>query len=243
MASNPSRDRFHTTRWSLIRSAAGGSDRSLARAALEELCELYWRPLYSWLRRNGSTAHEAEDLVQGFYVALLERDDFTRLAPERGRFRSFLLASLRHYVSNQRDYDRAAKRGGGLRRFSLDVDAAEKRLIREPSDQSSQDALYDRVWAETVLERAHERLQAQYATAGRRERYAALAPHLAGAGAQSYARVAGDLGLTEGAVKVAVHRLRQEFRDALRAEIAQTVDEPEEIDAEIQDLFRALRGH
>jgi RNA polymerase sigma-70 factor (ECF subfamily) len=206
---------------------------------------MYWKPLYAWLRRRGTAAHEAEDLVQGFFGSLLERKDIASVDAARGRFRSFLLAALRNYVANQRDFDRAARRGGGRRLVSLDIASAEGELSLEPADPrpwESHDAAFDRAWAETVLARVRERLRAEYAARDREDRYERLALHLTDESPPAYARTAEMLGMSVGAVKLAVHRLRQEFRDFLRQEVAQTVRTPSDVNAEIGDLLQALQA-
>jgi RNA polymerase sigma factor (sigma-70 family) len=232
---------FATTRWSVV-LGAGGQDSGIdARAALAALCETYWAPLYTYLRRSGSSPADAEDCVQGFLASLLERNDLAQVHPGRGRFRSFLLASLKHFQSNQRDRERAQKRGGGRAIVSLDAASAEQRYATEQADRWSPEALFDRAWALTVLERARTQLRESHVAAGKGARFDALVPYLTGDAAVSYKEVAATLATTEGAVKVLVHRLREEFRKALRSEIAQTVASPDDIDAEIDALFEALR--
>jgi DNA-directed RNA polymerase specialized sigma24 family protein len=242
MTSGEFNDRFATTRWSVVLGAGGQISRIDARRALADLCETYWPPLYAYLRRNGSSAADAEDAVQGFFALLLERGDFARVQPERGRFRSFLLASLKHYQSNVRDREAAVKRGGGRPILSLDVHAAENQYNTEPVDHRTPESLFDYRWARTVLDRTWAQLRNTYETAGRSERFDALSPYLAGHDQVPYAQAGAALAMTEGAVKVAVHRMRREFRDLLRAEIAQTVASADDIDREIASLFEALSG-
>ena len=232
---------FATTQWSMV-LAVGQAGTADARRALAELCETYWPPLYAYLRRTGCSREEAEDTVQGFFALLLERDDLRDVHPERGRFRSFLLASLKHLLSNERDRARAAKRGGGRKIVSFDVEAGESRFAREPADRRTPESLFDRAWALTVLERVSRRLEAEQAAGGKGDRYAVLASHLPGGATENYAAAADRLGRTENAVKVAVHRLRQRFGELLREEIAQTVSGPEEVDDEVKALFAALRA-
>lgn len=242
-ASNrPSNERFATTRWSIVLGAGGRANRTEVRRALATLCETYWPPLYAFLRRSGSSPADAEDTVQGFFSLLLERDDLVELRPERGRFRSFLLASLKHYRANERDKEAALKRGGGRQKLSLDAASAEARYCVEPAERRTPESLFDYCWAQTVLENTMAQLRASYQAAGKAERFAVLLPHLAGDQAESYRKAAAKLGMTEGAVKVAVHRMRREYRELIRAEIAQTVASEEEIDGEIVALFEALRG-
>jgi RNA polymerase sigma-70 factor (ECF subfamily) len=237
-----SNERFATTRWSIVLGAGGGGNRADAGRALAALCETYWPPLYAFLRRSGSSPADAEDTVQGFFALLLARDDLARLQPERGRFRSFLLAALKHYRTNERDKAAALKRGGGRQRVSLDAGRAEARYGVEPADRRTPESLFDYCWAQTVLENTMAQLRASYQAAGKEDRFEVLAPHLAGERAESYREAAARLGLTEGAVKVAVHRMRKEYRELIRAEIAQTVASEEEIDGEIEALFDALRS-
>ncbi len=234
---------FHTTRWSLVAQARDG-DAAPARAALEELCAAYWYPLYAYLRRKGNTADESADFVQGFFAVLLEKDYVAQADPERGRFRGFLMVALRNFASKERAKERALKRGGGVARISLDFEDGERRYSLEPADDATPEALFERRWALTLIDRAMERL-AENQRAGppaKAERFEALRPYLAGGGAMPYREVGEPLGMSETAVKVSVHRLRGKYRDLLRDEIAQTVDDPRQIDDEIRRLLAALRG-
>jgi RNA polymerase sigma factor (sigma-70 family) len=225
---------FATTRWSLVLAAgAGGS------GALAELCRSYWFPLYAFARRLGHSPHDAEDLTQGFFADLLARAGLTSVAAERGRFRSFLLASLKNFLSDQRDRARAQKRGGGQSTVSFDAVAAEERYAMEPPDAAAPELLFDRHWALAVVERALRRLEAEYA--GQAVLFTALRPMLTGSAAlPSYAEIGGSLGMEEGAVKVAVHRLRKRYAQALRTEIAETVSDPADTDAELRHLLAVL---
>jgi DNA-directed RNA polymerase specialized sigma24 family protein len=231
---------FATTRWSIVLAArAHGAPH--AQAALENLCQTYWLPLYAYLRGVGCAPEEAEDIVQGFFARLLEKGDFAQVSPERGRFRSFLLAAVKHFLANERDRARAIRRGGGRAAFSLDVGAAESRYAAEACDRRTPETVFDRQWALTLLARVEDRLRGEFASAGKAERFAQLHPLLSGESGRSYGEAAAALGLTENAVMVAVHRLRQRFRELLREEIAQTLSGPEQIDDEIRDLFAALQ--
>lgn len=233
--------RFQTTRWSLVMSAAGG-DAAGAREALAVLCQAYWYPLYAFARRQGIAAADAEDATQAFFAALLEKDFLQGVRPERGRFRSFLLAAFRHFISNQRDRERAWKRGGRHARVSFDAAEAEARFQQHGSRTASPEAEFERQWALGLLEKVRGDLAEEAHRSGKSEQYARLEPLLAGGpDRESYASAAGALGMSEAAVKVAVHRLRGRFRERLRAEIAQTVDGPEDVDDEIRELFEALR--
>jgi RNA polymerase sigma-70 factor (ECF subfamily) len=231
---------FASTRWSLVR-AAGEAGTPAARTALSELCATYWLPLYAFVRRQGCTPEEAEDTVQGCFAQLLSRDDFRSLAPERGRFRAFLLASVKHYLSNQRDHERAAKRGGGRVIVGLDLQAAEERYRGWRSDARSPEAEFDREWALTLLDRVRHQLRDEAAAAGKLDRFELLSPFLTSESEGTLRATAETLGMSESAAKVAVHRLRQRFGELLRSEIAHTVESPAEVDDEVRALFEALR--
>lgn len=242
------RREFHTTHWSIVRAAGGEEDEAGtdARAALETLCETYWYPLYSFVRREGSNASEAADITQGFFGELLRREDLSRLRPEKGRFRSFLLASLRNYMSNLRDRDRAQKRGGDESggkhvTFSLDAASAEQRYRNEPWHCDLPEAGFMREWALAVLTAATEAVRSDFRKRGEEDLFRLLQPMMAREG-EGIDQIAAQTGKTPGAIKVAVHRLRQRFHDQLRSIIAETVSGEDEIDAEIADLFEALRG-
>lgn len=233
---------FNTTHWSMV-LLAGQTQAPHADAALESLCRTYWHPLYAYVRHQGHSAHDAQDLTQDFFARLLEKKYLKLAAQERGRFRSFLLKSLKHFLVNEWVRGQSQKRGGGKKIFSLDDETAERNYLQQPADQLAPESLYDKLWAMTLLERAMERLGADYAAAGKRELFDQLKPLLLTEGSgESYRRAAGPLGLSEGAVKVAVHRLRQRFREAVRAEIAQTVATPAEVDEELRCLMAAMSG-
>jgi len=222
---------------------AGEAQTPDADAALEKLCRTYWNPLYAYVRRRGHSPHDAQDLTQEFFARLLEKKYLQLADRERGRFRSFLLKSLQHFLVNEWVRGQAQKRGAGQKVFSLDEVAAERSYLAQPADQLAPESLYDKRWAMTLLERAMERLGADYSGAGKQELFDQLKGLLLTEGsAESYRPLAGPLGLSEGAVKVAVHRLRQRFRDAVRAEIAQTVATPEEVDEELRCLMTAMSG-
>lgn len=233
---------FATTHWSVV-LRAGGSDPDVAKSALSFLCEGYWYPLYAFLRRRGSAPDEAQDLTQGFFADLLERGDIEKADPERGRFRSFLLGSLKHFVANERAREQALKRGGGRAHLSLDFQAAEDRYRLEPHDSRTPERLFEANWARELLDRVVDGLRAEYVEEGKRELFDRLVPCLAGdLEAQPYAEIAAGLEMSEGAVKIAAHRLRKRFRVRLRSEIAHTVAEPEDVEDEIHALFQALAG-
>jgi RNA polymerase sigma-70 factor (ECF subfamily) len=235
-------DQFATTHWSLV-LAAGDEQHPDSRAALGELCEAYWLPLYAYLRRSGRSPEDADDLTQGFFAALLERRDLQRVDPQLGKFRSFLLASLKHFVANEHDRRTAQKRGGGRTIVSLDVAAAESHFAVEPADEHTPEREFDRQWALTLLRRTLEGLRSEQERAGKGEHFERLKGFLTGEqGEGAYAELAREMESTEAALKQAVSRLRRRYRERLRQEISQTVSAPGEIDDEIRDLFAALRG-
>ena len=238
-----SHERFRTTRWSVVLDAGNRSGRAAANRALSELCQIYWAPLYAYLRRTGSSPIDAEDLVQGFIADLLSRDDLQRANPARGRFRSFLLASLKHFVANQRDRAQAQKRGGGQTVLALEAATAERRLQHEPMHAETAEKAFDRQWALTLLDRVRNQLRDDYTTSGKGELIAALEVYLTGeAVAPSYAATAERLRMSEAAIKMAVHRLRQRFGERLREEIAHTLASADEVEEEIRRLLAALQG-
>jgi DNA-directed RNA polymerase specialized sigma24 family protein len=233
---------FATTRWSMV-LAAGGLVSPDSRQALAVLCETYWYPLYAYTRRQGYRTEEAQDLIQAFFTRLLEKNDLQVADRQRGKFRSFLLAALNHFLANEWDRTRAAKRGGDRAFWSIDSTLAESRYGGELTHQRSPEALFERRWALTVLDLVFASLRREFAAAGKEEEFDCLKEHLTpGESSVPYQAVAARLGMSEGAVKVAVHRLRRRFAQLLRTEIAQTVTGPEEIDEEIRDLFDALRS-
>ena len=232
---------FVTTHWSVVLTA-GRSDTTRARAALENLCQTYWHPLYAYVRRRGHSSEDAQDLTQAFFARLLERNAVAAVAPEKGRFRSFLLASLNHFLSDEWDKARAQKRGGG-KVISLDLQSAETRLGEIPVEHFTPEKAFEHRWAITLLEQVYQRLGEEYRAQGKGALFDALRTTLAGASdAAPYAELARQLDLTEGAVKVAVHRLRQRYRGLLRDTIADTVSTPDEVEDELRYLFRTLAG-
>lgn len=233
---------FDTTEWSLV-LAAGGRDAGAAREALERLCGAYWYPLYAYVRRRGVGAEDARDLTQGFFTSLLAGHAFDALSPERGRFRAFLLAALKHYLANEERRRRAEKRGGQVRFVPLDTGDPEQRYAHEPADTSTPDALFERRWAMTVIEHVMQTVRAEWAARGREPEFHALKGTLLGLHpADGYAVVAETMGSTAGAVKVAAHRLRRRFQATLRDTVAATVADPSEIEDELRFLMRALAG-
>ncbi len=231
---------FETTHWSVVLTAAEGKS-SDARSALAELCRCYWPPLYGFIRRRGYSVEEAQDLTQGFFAELIEKNYVAQADQELGRFRTFLLAALKHHISHERERRSARKRGGGRVIFSLDFASAEKEYACEPATDITPEHLFERRWALTVLRKALENLERQYCEAGRSEEFARYRPFLTGDNeSTSYARLAADTGGTEGAIRVAVHRLRQRFRRSLKAEVAQTVRSESDAEDELNQLFVVL---
>jgi len=232
---------FAATHWTVVLAAARGQDSSHAADAMAELCRTYWYPLYAYLRRRGYDTHEAEDLTQEFFARLLEPRFLDNVDRRKGKFRAFLLASLKNFLANQRDRSRAAKRGGGRVVIPLDALAAESRYGLEPTDRWTPERLFERQWAIRVLDNVLARLEAELAAEGKQRLFDGLKPFLT-ADRQSapYAQAAAELAMTEGALKVAVHRLRRRYRELLRHEIAQTVASAEEIDEEIRYLLSCL---
>ena len=221
--------------------AAGDAADPASRAALAQLCEAYWFPVYAYIRRKGHDRAKAEDLTQGFFARLLEKNDLAAADRTRGRFRSFLLAACQHYLANQHDFETAEKRGGGQRILSLDFDSAEGKFSREPkANHDSAERLFERRWAVELLDKALAELRLEYVQTDRGLLFDLLKPTLAGEEATGYDAISNQLGLTIGAVKVAVHRLRQRYRDRIREVIGRTVADPADVDAEIRDLFAAL---
>jgi len=230
---------FATTHWSLVLAAR---DRSApeAREALASLCAMYWYPLYAFIRSKGHDPDAAQDLVQGFFVRLLEKDDLRAVDPAKGRFRSYLMAACTNYLANRRDHDRALKRGGRPP-ISLDAAEAERRYDHEPMHAMTPERLYLRRWATTLLDQALDRLGHEMALAGKGSLFDELKPTLLGDdNAASYRELGARIGQSEGAARVAAHRMRARFREILREEVGRTVADPGEVDQEIRDLFQAV---
>ncbi|MHB1557214.1 MAG: RNA polymerase sigma factor [Isosphaeraceae bacterium] len=231
---------FPTTRWSQV-VAAGGRAGPAARKALAELCSAYWYPLYAFVRRKEHPPDEAADLVQGTFLSLLHRDGLAAVAPERGRFRSFLMAACAHHLADCRDRDRAARRGSGAVPIPIDRIVAEGRYSAEPANDWTPERLFDRRWATSLLENAVARLEAESTAAGKSALMSHLLPTLTGRrGDLPLAAIADELGMTEGAVKMAASRLRKRYREILREEIARTVADPADVEDEVRALFAAL---
>jgi DNA-directed RNA polymerase specialized sigma24 family protein len=232
---------FGQTQWSVVLAAAGKRDVALAEQSLEKLCRVYWLPLYTYIRRQGESPHDAQDLTQEFFARLLEKDLLCSVDQTKGRFRSFLLASLKHFLSNQRDRARAQKRGGRLPPLSLDFSDAETGIGFQPPDDQTPEKAFEKRWALTLLELSLARLRQEYSDRGRQDLFEQLKSTLTeGRGSVAYAELAARLETSEASVKMAVHRLRQRYREVLRAEIAGTVAKESEVEDELREVFRAL---
>jgi RNA polymerase sigma-70 factor (ECF subfamily) len=229
--------RFATTSWTQVLAAREGASTE-SRQALEGLCHVYWYPLYAFVRRQGHDAEDARDLTQAYFAELLDKGYLEDYDPERGRFRVFLAASMRHFLSKEREKARAWKRGGRADVISLDSQEVEGRYRLEPQDRLTPEQIYERRWALTVLERTLGRLGREQEDADRGREFRVLEGYLTGEKSRtSYREVAAELGTTEGAVKMSIHRLRQRFGQLLRAEIAETVSSPTEVDDEVKHLL------
>ena len=232
---------FTTTRWTLV-MAAGREPTSGAREALSQLCELYWPPLYAYARRRGYSVDEAQDLTQAFFARFLEKRDVRAVDPQRGRFRSFLLGSFKHFLANEYDREHAKKRGGGQIFLALEVETAEARYAAEPADTLTPEAIFERQWALGVLDRVLATLGVEAAKSGKEVMFEHVKGVLGGDKAEGggYADIARALGTTEGAIGVTVHRLRRRFRTLLRAEIMATVSDDSDVDDEIRYLMAVV---
>ena len=240
MALERRRRRFPTTRWSVV-VAAGDGVSPESRAALSALCEVYWAPVYAFVCRTGRSDDVARDLTQAFFARLLEKRDFRSARRDLGRFRTFLLTAVRHFLANQADHEHALKRGGGRVHLPLDAVAGEAgQAVVDPASGETPETIFERRWALTVLDQAVTRLTEESERAGKGRLFEALRPFLTGDTEASYAACAQALGLSESGVRVAVHRLRRQFGRCLRETLAETVDDPNDIDSEIQYLRRVI---
>jgi RNA polymerase sigma-70 factor (ECF subfamily) len=231
---------FATTRWSVVLRAAK-HDASPTEDALSWLCGHYWFPLYAYVRRRIADTSEAQDLTQEFFARLLEKNVLDHAAPERGRFRSFLLSALKNFLANEWDRAKAKKRGGDRRRLALDLDSGESRLSQEPAHDLTPERLFEREWALTLLNLVMSRLEAEFAAAGRARHFELLKDALGGDRERlPYAEIGDQLGLSEEAARQAARRLRHRYREILRAEVAETVGDPSEVDDEIRRLFETF---
>lgn len=240
MAERAGSERFHTTRWSVVKAASGNPRSREAREALASLSQAYWFPIYSFIRRQGHSPQDAEDLTQEFVTRLIEKNYLADVDSSKGRFRNFLLACLRHFLLNEYDRVKAQKRGGGKRLIELDALAAEKRYQMEPATHLSADRLFDRRWAIEVLDRTLLALRIDYGARGQQELFDAIRHVLQGSDGPDHATLAAQLQMTPGAVKVAVSRLRARYRELLREEVSQTVSSDEELRAEMGELLACL---
>jgi len=229
---------FTTTSWTMVENAQLG-----AKEALERLCSVYWYPIYAYIRRLGHSPQDAEDLTQGFFYELLEKNYFRAAQRGRGKFRSFLLVSLKYFLENERDVRTAKKRGGGVPLISLDDEAAEERYAKEPASDLSPEKLFDQQWARTVLEQVQTQLREEYRAHGKLELYERLHVFLSEeTELRDYDRIGAQLQMRSGTVAVAVHRLRHRYRELVREEIARTVASPADIDGEMRHFYAALAG-
>jgi RNA polymerase sigma factor (sigma-70 family) len=229
---------FPTTRWTLV-VAAGDPGRKEARSALVSLCENYWYPLYAYLRRRGYPADQAQDFTQEFFTRVLEGRYLDRADPEKGRFRSFLLSSLKFFVADEGDRQRAHKRGGG-QLVPLEFSSGEERYQREPAHDETPERIFERRWALLVLDRVVEKLRDEFVQHGRPEQFERLKVFLLGQSDAPYAALAREMNTSEGALKVAIHRLRKRYREVFRQEIADTVADPVEVESELRFLAASL---
>ena len=230
-------EQFNTTHWSVVLEAGKPGSKN----ALAKLCQSYWYPLYSYVRRQGRSAEDAQDLTQAFFMRLLDGNLLRAATPLKGRFRSFLLACLKNFMADEWDRSRAQKRGGGQECLSLDEHDAEGRYLREAVHEMDADRIFERRWALTVLEQALGRLEAEYVALGKRALFDQLHPSLTGEKhSRSYAQIGAELKMTEGAVKVAAHRMHRRHGQLIRGLIAQTISDPAEIDDEIRHLLAVL---
>jgi RNA polymerase sigma factor (sigma-70 family) len=233
-------DIFATTHWTVV-LAAGRRHTPQSDAALEQLCQTYWFPLYAYIRRRGHTKEDAEDLTQAFFARLLAKNFLANLDSEKGKFRAFLLAALKHFLANEWDKSQAQKRGGGATPLSLDWQTADTKFQVAATSEPSPDKAFDREWALALLAKVIERLQKECAADGRAKLFEQLKTFLmAGKGESAHGEVAKTLGMEEGAVRVAVHRLRKRYRALLRDEISQTLADESQVDEEMRALFGAF---
>jgi RNA polymerase sigma factor (sigma-70 family) len=232
---------FPQTRWSVVLAACDSNEQQATRA-LDELCRAYWFPLYVYVRRRGASPEDAEDLTQGYFAALIERGYLTQVDRERGKLRSFLLTTLKHYLADEWGRASALKRGQGQRPISIDAANAEERYAMEPADEASPDRLFDRRWALTLLDNVLAALRANYSAAGQECLFDGLKKFLAwNSTSEAYREAAAELGIKENAVRVAVFRLRRRYGDLLREQVADTVTSPDEVPAELEHLLSLMR--
>jgi RNA polymerase sigma-70 factor (ECF subfamily) len=230
---------FRTTRWSVV-VRAGQTEAAGSVEALEELCKGYWYPVYCFVRRCGRSALEAEDLVQGFFLKLLQKNYLAQADRERGKFRTFLLAAVKHFLANEQEHAEAKKRGGGIEFIALDAEELERKFSRETACEQTPEMLFEKRWAETILENSLRRLRFEFDGGGKVQRFDILKPFLLRQKEASYREASDKLGMSEAAVKSAIFRMRERFQTIFREEIGQTVVTTQEIDAEIRHLLEVL---
>ncbi|HEX4826221.1 MAG TPA: hypothetical protein VFV19_18115 [Candidatus Polarisedimenticolaceae bacterium] len=231
---------FDTTRWSVVLKA-GSPDETESRDALALLCQAYWTPVFSYVKSRERDPEAARDLTQGFFAALLERGGIAEARRERGRFRSFLLTSAKNFLADERDRELALKRGGGQAPISIDAVAWESMVAAaEPATHLTPEAVFERQWAMALIDRARHDLEDEMTRTGGGERYRRLGPYLAADGDPPYRQLSADLGMTEPALRVALHRLRHRFGVKLREQVAQTIDDPGKTEDELRHLIHAL---
>ncbi len=235
------RSDFTTTHWSLVVRAARGTETPRAAAAMAELCRTYWYPLYAFVRRRGYSPQDAEDLTQAFFARLLDKQALAAADREKGRFRTFLLMAVKRFLANEQEAAQAKKRGGGQRILPLDGLEPEERYRLEPVDAMTPEKLFERQWAIALLHRVLVRLRAKMAAEGKAALFESLKDHLTASRIESQVATAARLGMNEGAVHVAVHRLRRHYRELMREEIEHTVADPDEVEDEIRYLFECLQ--
>jgi len=233
---------FSTTHWSVVLNA-GNAANPAADQAMERLCQTYWYPLYCYVRKRGRRPEEAEDLTQEFFARLLAKNYLRALDRQKGKFRWFLLAAIEHFLANEWHRDQCQKRGGGRRLISLDDHDGERRYELEPADTMAPDRIFERRWAAALLDQAMQRLRGEFAGSGKSETFEVLSPFLSeGRSELTHAQAGAKLGMTEGAVNVAVHRLRKRYGELVREEVAHTVSSPDQIDEELRCLLASLSG-
>jgi RNA polymerase sigma factor (sigma-70 family) len=236
------RDAFPTTRWSLVVAAAGKKDLERGEA-LESLCRSYWYPVYAFIRRRGYPLEQAQDLTQEFFVRVLSGTFFERADPDKGRFRSFLLGAVKHFLADANDREKSQKRGGGATMLTFDFETGESNYSREPKHEETPERIFQRRWARALLDRVVANLRAEHESKGNLTQFNRLKGYLAGDGGSKYADLARELELTESGIKSAIRRLRQRYRDLLRAEVASTVADPAEVDDELRFLLQSMSAH
>ena len=239
---SPAQAQFPQTLWSVVLQAGAGDDDNRRHEALARLCQAYWRPAYVFLRKQGNSPQDAEDLTQGFFVHLLEKNRLENVGPEKGKFRSFLLTALKNFAADQWAKNQAAKRGGGAIPFSIDATEAEKSYVAEPAHYDNPEKLFERQWLMELLRGVLSKLEQECVSAGKRERFELLKPYLTGEGEGSYPELANRLGMTPGALKVAVLRLRHRYRELVEEELSHTVADEQQFADELRHLIRVIES-